>query len=367
MSKKKQGNQRGKGSATWVIGLLLTVGGASTVAITLGLNISSSLKMNDLIKNGGDSSEYIYSDTGSYQIEPEDDSLTFKVDDTSDKADDTSDNTGTSSKSDKKKSKKKDKIQSIEVLDQDMKINPVSEYKNVIKIDSLDIVTPITEGTGKNMQYSVGHFEGTQGFGEKGNACFAGHASTIYQCIFNNLEQIQLGAIINTYNADGTQVDYVVTDTNIIDPYDWSLVNRKPKKAKMLTLVTCTDKGHSRFVVTAKVMSKKKYLKYMKTLKADRLDAITEGIRTVHDQLYSITDLLTLSELNTSRFYVPKTLVIENLDDFDKYTNTIDSMYELNYFKVAKNLREAVKLYGVYNREEFTKGVPVGYFAASVS
>lgn len=361
MSKKKQGNQRGKGSATWVIGLLLTVGGASTVAITLGLNISSSLRMNDLLKNGEDGSEYIYSDTGSYQIEPEGDNLTFKVDDTSV-------NEGTSSKPDKKESKKKDKTQSIEVLDQDMKINPVSEYKNVIKIDSLDIITPITEGTGKNMQYSVGHFEGTQGFGEKGNACFAGHASTIYQCIFNNLEQIQLGAIINTYNADGTQIDYVVTDTNIIDPYDWSLVKRKPKKAKMLTLVTCTDKGHSRFVVTAKVMSKKKYLKYMKTLKADRVDTIANAINISNNQFYTVTDLLTLSQDYTSKFYVPTTLTINNVSDYvDAYSNMVDTMYISNYSEVAKNLREAVKQYGVYNRKEFTKGVPVGYFAASIS
>lgn len=359
MSNKKRRNHRGRGSATWVIGLLLTVGGASVIVVTVGLNLSSSLRMNSLLENGGDEVEYVYSDTGSYQIELSEETPNFEVED--------KDSKGTDRKeTKKKKSKKKDNIESIEVLSEDMKVKPVSEYKNAIKIDSLGITTPVTEGTGKNMQYSVGHFKGTQNFGEVGNACFAGHASTIYQCIFNNLEEIQLGAVINTYTAEGKQVDYVVTQTNIVDPYDWSLVKRKPKKGKILTLVTCTDKGHSRFIVTAKVMGKKSYLKYMKTLRADRVNVISEGIGTVHNQMYFVKDLLLQSEDYMSKFYSPQTISVDNIGTYtDGYDEIVDEMYTYGYSEVSKKIRGVLSTYGVYNREEFKKGVPVGYFTAS--
>lgn len=357
MSNKKRRNQRGKGSATWVVGLLLTVGGASVIVTTVGLNISSSMKKNALLNGDKEVVEYVESDTGSYQIEMSDETPNFQVEETSDK------NEGTKEKK-KEKSKKDDKTESIEVLTQDMNVKPVSEFKNAIKIDSLGITTPVTEGTGKNMQYSVGHFEGTQNFGEVGNACYAGHASTIYQCIFNNLEEIQLGAVINTYDAEGKQTNYVVTETNIVDPYDWKLVKRKPKKSKILTLVTCTDKGHSRFIVTGKVMSKKKYVKYMKTLRADRVNVISEGIGTVHNQLYFVKDLLSQSEDYTSRFYSPVTLSLEG-EDLNGYDETVDEMYSYGYSAVQKKLRGALLSYGVYSREEFTEGMPVGYFTSS--
>ena len=61
------------------------------------------------------------------------------------------------------------------------------------EIPRLNIKVPVLEGTdNKALQVSACHFEGTGALG-KGNYCIAGHNSTIYAEIFNDLDQIQIG------------------------------------------------------------------------------------------------------------------------------------------------------------------------------
>jgi len=58
------------------------------------------------------------------------------------------------------------------------------------EIPRLNIKVPVLEGTdSKALQVSAGHFEGTGALGE-GNYCIAGHNSTIYAEIFNDLDQL---------------------------------------------------------------------------------------------------------------------------------------------------------------------------------
>ena len=60
------------------------------------------------------------------------------------------------------------------------------------EIPRLNIKMPVLEGTdNKALQVSAGHFESTDALG-KGNYCIAGHNSTIYAEIFNDLDQIKV-------------------------------------------------------------------------------------------------------------------------------------------------------------------------------
>ena len=64
----------------------------------------------------------------------------------------------------------------------------------VLEIPSLNIKVPVLEGTdSETLAVAAGHFPGTGKLGQ-GNYCIAGHNSTIYAEIFNDLDQIQIGA-----------------------------------------------------------------------------------------------------------------------------------------------------------------------------
>ena len=64
----------------------------------------------------------------------------------------------------------------------------------VLEIPSLNIKVPVLEGTdSETLAVAAGHFPGTGELG-LGNYCIAGHNSTIYAEIFNDLDQIQIGA-----------------------------------------------------------------------------------------------------------------------------------------------------------------------------
>ena len=119
------------------------------------------------------------------------------------------------------------------------------------EVPSLNIKVPVLEGTGKKaLQVSAGHFEGTGELG-KGNYCIAGHNSTIYAEIFNDLDQIKMGDEMYLVDNDEnrTRYCYIVTDYTIVDPDDVEVL--KDKGDDRLTVISCTDDGTQRQVVTA--------------------------------------------------------------------------------------------------------------------
>ena len=117
------------------------------------------------------------------------------------------------------------------------------------EIPRLDIKVPVLEGTdNKSLQVSAGHFEGTGALGN-GNYCIAGHNSTIYAEIFNDLDQIQIGDEMYLVNIDEnrTRYKYIVTEYKKVEPSDtWVL---KDFDDDRLTVISCTDDGKQRQVV----------------------------------------------------------------------------------------------------------------------
>lgn len=119
----------------------------------------------------------------------------------------------------------------------------------VFEIPSLNIRVPVLEGTdSKALQVSAGHFEGTGSLG-RGNYCIAGHNSTIYAEIFNDLDNIKIGDEMYLFNTDEkrTQYIYIVNEYNIVDPHSVEIL--RDYGDNRLTVISCTDDGEYRQVV----------------------------------------------------------------------------------------------------------------------
>lgn len=117
------------------------------------------------------------------------------------------------------------------------------------EVPRLNIKVPVLEGTdSKALQVSAGHFEGTGALG-KGNYCIAGHNSTIYAEIFNDLDQIQIGEEMYLVDTDDnrTRYLYIVTEYRIVKPNDTWVLNDFDDNR--LTIISCTDDGTQRQVV----------------------------------------------------------------------------------------------------------------------
>lgn len=117
------------------------------------------------------------------------------------------------------------------------------------EIPRLNVKVPVLEGTdNKALQVSAGHFEGTGALG-KGNYCIAGHNSTIYAEIFNDLDQIEIGDEMYLVDTDEkrTRYCYIVTEYKIVQPSDTWVLNDYGDNR--LTVISCTDDGTMRQVV----------------------------------------------------------------------------------------------------------------------
>ena len=117
------------------------------------------------------------------------------------------------------------------------------------EIPRLNTKVPVLEGTdSKALQVSAGHFEGTGALGKE-NYCIAGHNSTIYAEIFNELDQIQIGDEMYLVDVDEkrTRYCYIVTEYKIVEPKQVEVLNDYGDNR--LTVISCTDDGTQRQVV----------------------------------------------------------------------------------------------------------------------
>lgn len=118
-----------------------------------------------------------------------------------------------------------------------------------LEIPNLNIKVPILEGTNKEtLSVAAGHFQNTGSLGH-GNYCIAGHNSTIYAEIFNDLDQIQIGDEMYLVDTDKnrTRYTYVVSEYKIIDPGETSVLDDYGDDR--ITVISCTDNGEQRQVV----------------------------------------------------------------------------------------------------------------------
>ncbi len=127
----------------------------------------------------------------------------------------------------------------------------------VFEIPDLEIKAPVMDGTEHEvLSKAAGHFPNTGSVGS-GNYCIAGHNSTIYAEIFNELKHIELGMEMKLIdnNENRTEYIYTVTENFIVNPDEtWIL---KDFGDDRITVVTCTDDGTQRQIVVGTL--KKQY------------------------------------------------------------------------------------------------------------
>ena len=118
----------------------------------------------------------------------------------------------------------------------------------LIDIPSVNISSVIVSGTEKEqIRHYIGHFENTAMPGENGNFCIAGHSSTIYNNVFNNLKNIKLNDEIKITTSDG-EFTYLVSEIFETEPTNVGVLNQD-NDLKEMTIVTCTNGGKDRLIV----------------------------------------------------------------------------------------------------------------------
>ncbi len=119
----------------------------------------------------------------------------------------------------------------------------------VFEIPDLDIKAPVMDGTDHEvLSKAAGHFPGTGDIGS-GNYCIAGHNSTIYAEIFNEMKNVEIGMKMYLIDNDDerTKYTYTVKENYIVDPDEsWVLNDFGDDR---ITIVTCTDDGTQRQIV----------------------------------------------------------------------------------------------------------------------
>ena len=203
----------------------------------------------------------------------------------------------------------------IEVLTEDQKIGSIKKGTPIIRIPSLDITVPVVNGTDSySLRLGAGKFSHSVNMGENGNFAVAGHSSTIYNCIFNDLESIKISDKIECFDARGVQYNYYVTNTFKTDPSNIDVTYSSNES--VMTIVTCTDGGRNRFIVSAKLMTDKQFKKYRNNIK-HKLVLKAKEIASEYTSVDVISYINKGYHVGRVPYYF-KYMKVENIDPFFK-------------------------------------------------
>ncbi|OOB76124.1 sortase [Clostridium haemolyticum] len=122
----------------------------------------------------------------------------------------------------------------------------------LIDIPSIELQSVIVEGMkNEQLRYYLCHFEDTAMPGENGNFSIAGHSSFIYNEILNNLYKVNIGDAIKLTTKKG-EFKYFITKKFIVEPNEVGVLDQDKNK-KTMTIVTCSNRGKKRLIVTAEM------------------------------------------------------------------------------------------------------------------
>ncbi|ENK0839961.1 class D sortase [Clostridium sporogenes] len=122
----------------------------------------------------------------------------------------------------------------------------------IMEIPSISLQSIIVEGTNMDdLRYYLGHFKDTAMPGINGNFSIAGHSSTIYNEILNELYKVNVRDEIKIKTLTG-EYDYIITKKFVVGPSEIGVLDQDENK-KSMTIVTCTDKGKKRLIVKAEM------------------------------------------------------------------------------------------------------------------
>lgn len=178
-------------------------------------------------------------------------------------------------------------------VDADMEVAEITTFQNVLEVPSCGIQVPLIEGVDSAaLRKGAGHFTETANIGEEGNACYAGHYSTIYNCIFNNLPNVKLYDEVIGYNTKGEKTIYYVISKYVTTPDNISVLTQY-EDTKDLTLVTCSENGTRRLIIQCRALDKEALDQFRR-----------ESEREKRESLYSLAD--GIGTINVTNFMVNK-------------------------------------------------------------
>lgn len=200
-------------------------------------------------------------------------------------------------------------VPELSPVDEDMVIDEITTYQNVLEVPSCNITVPLTEGVSREpLRRGAGHFTETPKIGEEGNACYAGHYSTVYSCIFNDLPNVQMYDEVIGYGEDGTKTTYYVIGKYVTTPDNISVLANS-EGVKDLTIVTCSNNGTMRLIISCRALSEgelEDYKRESQMAKRESLYTINDSLGDVHISEYLSTEpelLCTVPDLGLPEVY----------------------------------------------------------------
>ncbi|MGY4688369.1 class D sortase [Salibacterium sp. K-3] len=125
----------------------------------------------------------------------------------------------------------------------------------ILRISAIGAELPVAAGASAEiLEVAAGHLAGTAALGEEGNSAVAAHRSHTYGRMFNRLDEVAAGDVIEVETGTGTY-SYTVFQTKIVDPSDTSVLRQDTNGEKVLTLITCTPMKNpvNRLIVQGKL------------------------------------------------------------------------------------------------------------------
>lgn len=124
----------------------------------------------------------------------------------------------------------------------------------IMEIPSIHVKSIIVEGTNMHdLRYYLGHFNNTAMPGMDGNFCIAGHSSTIYNEILNDLHKVNINDEIKIRTLTD-EYKYIITKKFVVEPTNIDVLKSEENK-KNMTIVTCTEQGKKRLIVKSELQS----------------------------------------------------------------------------------------------------------------
>lgn len=124
-----------------------------------------------------------------------------------------------------------------------------------IKIPSISCDLLLLEGSSsRELGYGAGHVLSTAMPGQVGNCAIAGHRDYTFGTYFSRLDEVNINDIVEV-EYQGSTYSYQVSEILTVEPTETSVLSQ-PSDQTMLTLITCTPKGSSKYrlIVHAKLI-----------------------------------------------------------------------------------------------------------------
>lgn len=139
------------------------------------------------------------------------------------------------------------------VKDKELEVNKEEvNALGVMLIPKINVKVIIEEGTDvETLKYYVGHFKDTALPGENGNFAVAGHRNYIYNEMFRDVHKLDSGDEIIVRTKKG-EFKYKVNNSKVVEPTELSVLDQT--KDATITLITCTNSGKQRYVITGELV-----------------------------------------------------------------------------------------------------------------